>query len=457
MAWSNKATRAKFTVEKSHSLSFAVRVEDRLHRSIIQAADTAYFTVRPAKYLVGFNDTDLTVGTSTTKGTGIRVDAVKRGTGEKQVFQFDVQAAMLNLDPEIDWYYDITYVRDRYSISLAAGEFEIAENVTNRAASDVFTGSGDVFNMIATIDGKNLLTVTSSMPMPPTGDPGTGAYVVAKALPDVVGSTVAIPVSEIIAPAGRTVQVGDVLFSSITRGVLATVNAISTTGTPTATVMTRQIYGRETLKALLDTELHIVPTGGGVSIETIDYAWSCPKAQVPLPSGYEYRVGDMLFSHSAVAGYAVTKKMLVSIVESVTSTHLNVRTKVVFPMFLDSNDIEELISDMVPKSRQINGLALTSNLTLTEDHIANGVTNRKFTSADQTKLNTLPTNATLTTLLAGKAALSHTHSIADVSGLQTQLDNKPDSSSIDTLWTGTQAQYDAITTKNSRTLYLIQG
>ena len=229
MAWSNKATRAKFTVEKSHSLSFAVRVEDRLHRSIIQAADTAYFTVRPAKYLVGFNDSDLTVGTSTTRGNGIRVDAVKRGTGEKQVFQFDVQAAMLNLDPELDWYYDITYVRNEYSISLAAGEFEIAENVTNRAASDVFTGSGDVLNMIATVDGKNLLTVTSSMPMPPAGDPGTGAYVVAKALPETVGTTVAIPVSEIIAPAGRTVQVGDVLFSSITRGVLATVNAISTT------------------------------------------------------------------------------------------------------------------------------------------------------------------------------------------------------------------------------------
>ena len=228
MAWSNKATRAKFTVEKSHSLSFAVRVEDRLHRSIIQAADTAYFTVRPVKYLVGFNDTDLTVGTGTTKGNGIRVDAVKRGTGEKQVFQFDVQAAMLNLDPEIDWYYDITYVRNEYSISLAAGEFEIAENVTNRAAGDIFTGSGDVFNMIATVDGKNLLTVTSSMPMPPAGDPGTGAYVVAKALPEIVGNTVAIPVSEIIAPAGRTVQVGDVLFSSITRGVLATVNAIST-------------------------------------------------------------------------------------------------------------------------------------------------------------------------------------------------------------------------------------
>ena len=85
------------------------------------------------------------------------------------------------------------------------------------------------------------------------------------------------------------------------------------------------------------------------------------------------------------------------------------------------------------------------------------MTNRKFTAADQTKLNTLPTNATLTTLLAGKAALSHTHAIADISGLQTQLDNKPNSSSIDTFWTGTQAQYDAITTKNSRTLYLIQG
>ena len=457
MVWSNMATRAKFTVEKSHSLSFAVRVEDRLHRNIIENTDTAFFTVRPANYLVGFNDTDLTNGSATVKGTGVRVDAAHSGTGELRVLRFDVQASMLNLNPEIDWWYDITYVRNNYSLSLAAGEFEVMANVTNRAASSIFDGSGDVFNMVAQVDGQNLITVTSSMPMPPAGAPGNGAYVVARALPGNVGTSLQIPVSEIIAPGGRTVQVGDVLFSSVTRGVLASVVSISITGTPTATVMIRQIYGQETLKALLDTQLHIVAPGGGTNIETIDYAWSCPKAQVPLPTGYEYRVGDMLFSHSAVAAYALTKKMLISIVEGQTSTHLNVRTKVVFPMFLDTQDIEDLLDDMVPKTRTINGLALSTDLTLSEDNISDGVNNKKFTTADQSKLSSLPTAATLNSNLAGKAALSHTHTVAEVPALQGLLDNKVDSTTVDVLWTGTQAQYDAISPKNARTIYMIQG
>ena len=457
MVWSNKATRAKFTVEKSHSLSFAVRVEDRLHRSIIEDTDTAFFTVRPASYLVGFDDTDLTNGTSAIEGNGIRVDAEHSGEDELRVLRFDIQAAMLNLDPELDWWYDITYVRDNYSLSLAAGEFEVAANVTNRTATNIFAGSGDVFNMVAQVDGQNLITVTSSMPMPPAGDPGNGAYVVARALPGAVGSTIQIPISGIIAPGGRTVQVGDVLFSSVTRGVLASVNAISITGTPTATVMIRQIYGQETLKALLDTTMHVVAPGGGANIETIDFAWSCPKAQVPLPSGYEYRVGDMLFSHSAVASYALTKKMLISIVEGQTSTHLNVRTKVVFPMFLDAQDIEDILDSKVPMERTVNGLALSSNITLTEDHVAEGSTNKKYTTADKSKLDGLPTGATLNSNLAGKAAATHTHSIADVATLQSTLDGKVASTTVGTLWTGTQAQYDAISPKNNRTIYMIQG
>ncbi len=457
MVWSNKATRAKFTVEKSHSLSFAVRVEDRLHRNIIEDTDTAFFTVRPASYLVGFDDTDLTNGTSAIEGNGIRVDAEHSGEDELRVLRFDIQAAMLNLDPELDWWYDITYVRDNYSLSLAAGEFEVAANVTNRTATNIFAGSGDVFNMVAQVDGQNLITVTSSMPMPPAGDPGNGAYVVARALPGAVGATVQIPISEIIAPGGRTVQVGDVLFSSVTRGVLASVNAISITGTPTATVMVRQIYGQETLKALLDTQLHVVAPGGGANIETIDFTWACPKAQVPLPSGYEYRVGDMLFSHSAVASYALTKKMLISIVEGQTSTHLNVRTKVVFPMFLDAQDIEDILDSKVPMERTVNGLALSSNITLTEDHVAEGSTNKKYTTADKLKLDGLPTGATLNSNLAGKAAATHTHSIANVATLQSALDGKVASTTVSTLWTGTQAQYDAISPKNNRTIYMIQG
>ena len=102
MVWSNKATRAKFTVEKSHSLSFAVRVEDRLHRNIIEDTDTAFFTVRPASYLVGFDDTDLTNGTSAIEGNGIRVDAKHNGEDELRVpSPFGVARAAANDELEV--------------------------------------------------------------------------------------------------------------------------------------------------------------------------------------------------------------------------------------------------------------------------------------------------------------------------------------------------------------------
>ena len=57
---------------------------------------------------------------------------------------------------------------------------------------------------------------------------------------------------------------------------------------------------------------------------------------------------------------------------------------------------------------------------------------------------------------AGKSASSHTHNMDKVNGLNDALDAKVDSTTIDTIWTGTQAAYDAIATKNSRVLYIIR-
>lgn len=456
MAWSNKAERTKITAEKSHSLSFVVRVEDRLHKNIIQESDKCLFTVRPASYLVGFNDMDITVGTDSTMGNGVRADAVKSGTGEDRVFLFEIQAAAMNLNPETEYFYDITYIRDGFSMSVSAGGFDVMENVTNRSIAENFVSVGGAWMTVATLQNGTVLNVTSSMPMPTQGPPGTGAYTIARPLAAAVGSSVVIPVADIAAPAGRTVQIGDVIFSSITVGVLATVQSISTTGTPSATLMTRQVYGRETLKALLDTQLHIVPLSGA-TLETIDFAWACPKSQVPLPSGYEYRVGDMLFSHSAIAGSAATKKLLISLVESITTTDLNVRTKVVFPMFLDTDDIEVLLEDLVPESRTINGKTLDTDLVFTQDNFADGVSAKRFTAGEQAKLAALPTAASLTTSFNGKANSSHSHTIADVASLSSTLADKVDSTSVDIVWVGTQAAYNAISTKSDRTLYIIKG
>ena len=63
------------------------------------------------------------------------------------------------------------------------------------------------------------------------------------------------------------------------------------------------------------------------------------------------------------------------------------------------------------------------------------------------------------------------HEVADINNLQTTLDSKASTTYVDTadnyiintlmgglkLWTGTQAQYDAIVTKNATTLYFITG
>lgn len=56
--------------------------------------------------------------------------------------------------------------------------------------------------------------------------------------------------------------------------------------------------------------------------------------------------------------------------------------------------------------------------------------------------------------LAGKAASTHSHVIADTTGLQTALDNKVDDSEF---WYGTRANYDLIPTKSGSTNYFIIG
>ena len=457
MAWSNTSTRTRFSVEKSHSLSFAVRVEDRLHVNIIQETDECWLTVRPVNFVVGVDDDDIVVGTATDPGNGVKADGSLVGTGEDAVFSFEVQAAELNLDPELDYWYDITYLRNGYSMSVAAGEFEVVANVTNRGSQEAFGALGDVFNLVSTIDGRNLLNVTASLPMPQQGPAGTGTYVVGVALAENVGDFAEVPVSAIDVPSGVSPQVGDVLFSSVTRGVLGTIESISWIGTPSVSVLTRQNYGLQTLKCLLDTVMHDTSVGQEPQVEVIDATWNVAKANVPLPAGYEYRVGDFVFSHCALYLSAVTKKMVISLVESVNATTLTVRTKVVFPMFLNTEDIEELLATKADSSLQVNGHALSGSFNLTEDDIGAGVANAKFTNAQNTKLNALPTAAELTASLGGKSNTGHTHAIANVTGLQDALDGKVDSTDIDTLRVMTQAAYDALVTKDPRTQYLIKG
>ena len=247
-------------------------------------------------------------------------------------------------------------------------------------------------------------------------------------------------------------QVGDVLFSTLTKGVFATIQSISLDAPASALAVTRQVYAQQTLKALLDTVLHTVTDNP--NLEDIDFEWTALKANVPLPVDYDYQVGDLLFSHSVTEGFAGSKKLLISLVESQTATELMVRTKIVFPMFLD---VQELLDNLVPDTRTVNSVALDADITLTEDHIPAGTTNAKFTAVEKTKLSELPTNSALNATLSGKAATHHTHTMSTVDGLVSALAGKVGSTTIATIWTGSQALYDAISPKRADTLYLIQG
>jgi len=230
MVWSNQAVRDRLGVEKSHSLSLSIRVEDRLHRDIIQALDECWMTIRSSNYVVGTVDTDAEVALAATQVT----------TVYGKVFLVEVQASELNLDPELEWFYDISYLRDGYSLSLVSGELTVGANVTNRGAGETFTGGSGVFSMIATVQDRALLSVTSTMPLPQQGITGLGVYVASAALAEVLNGEVVIATGD-IESYGRELQTGDILFSSVTNEWLAYVVARTFTGTTLTSVTARTV------------------------------------------------------------------------------------------------------------------------------------------------------------------------------------------------------------------------
>ena len=199
------------------------------------------------------------------------------------------------------------------------------------------------------------------------------------------------------------------------------------------------------------------PSGGGANLETIDHVWSLPKSNVPLPDGYEYRPGDFVFTTTALLALQANRKLVISVIQSVGATDLSVQTKIVFPMFLDSSDIADLLATKADADVEVNGQPLTGDVALDLDDVPNGATYARSTVVQLGKLNALPTAAELADSLAGKAASSHTHNMDKVNGLNDALDAKVDSTTIDTIWTGTRVAYDAIATKNPRVLYIIKA
>ena len=488
MSWSNTSARTKFSVEKSHSLSFSVRVEDRLHVNILDEADECWLTVRPGSFKLGQNDNDLDSDSTapSASGVGFKADGVfyeltptpeqvgatdsetlEIMVRESRLFQFAIQAKALDLDPELDWWYDITYVKDNYSMSIAAGEFEVTANPTNRgAALDPFGGVGDVFQLVSTINGRNLLNVTATLPMPQTGPPGTGTYYTTAALSEAVAGTATVALSTIVVAAGRTLQVGDILFSTATKGVLSVVTNINWTAVPiTVEATTLQVYGKDGLNALLDqvfrdTSVGETFAGFSVSPPHPTKTWTIQKTDAPIPSGVglQYHVGDYVMHHAGVTDDAVSTVLVISLVTAVGGTTLTIKPVVVFPLYLNSYQLQLMLESYallghthaiadttglsgaldgkVPVTRTVNGKALNADVTLSPDDFgADGVNFKRYSASEKWKLSSLPDEAVLNASLEGK----------------------PDSTDIDTIKVMTLAAYNALAAKDSRTQYLIQG
>ena len=485
MPFDNLATRQTMALEKSHSLSFSVRVEDRLHVNIVdELADTCWFTVRPAPFVVGQVDTDLDAGDEPATGVGFKTDGIfyehtltveelaelsvpeqEVLVRESRLFLFEVQASALDLDPENDWWYDVSYAKSGYSVSLSSGPLELGANPTNSGAGEVFSVTGgDAYRMIAAIDGRNLLSVTTTLPMPQDGPAGLSTYYTTDNLSQVVGNTRAIDMTDMVVPAGRTLLVGDMIYSTSTTGILGIVDAINWTVSPAVvTVRTLQRFGIDGINALSYANVITgAATGGDPAYATVitpETDWTVAMTKVPLPDNniHEYHVGDLVIGfarQSTTAGSPA--KLFIDLIKQIFSTQLTVTTKYKVDL-LDSDSIEglllskaeadhdhaiadvtgltEALVSIVPTTRQINGKALSANIVLTQDDIGSGTINFAFTAALSGKLNALPT----------------------MDGLNTLLDGKISSTDIDIVRIMTMAAYTALAVKDSRTQYLIVG
>ena len=440
MPWSNKSDRDRLTVEKSHSLSIAVRVEDRMHVNIAQATDSVLFTVRDSEFVVGAVDTDAIVTTEATQVTSLELGLY---------FRIDVQASELNLDPELEYWYDITYVRDGYSMSLIAGIFEVAANVTNQTAGDTFIGGSGAFTLIAGVQDRNVLVVENVIPMPSQGETGLGAYETSQPLNNLVGEEVVVNAST-IQTFGRPIQAGDIIFSSASNGIMGRVTDITA---PLVTITTVQVFGLDSQKAILDLTMR------DPSFLTIDSVHEINKTDAPLPPGFPYTVGDMVFSKvDEVSTYK--KYMVISSLTVEDALTLTIIPKIVFPMFIDAGTLADTLTTKVDKSQKVNGLTLTGDITLTADAIPAGATFTPVTLAERTKLSTVAVNASSNSsdaFLRNRANHTGEAPLTSVTGLQAALWMRPTSATIQDIWSGTQAEYDLISPKVSTTLYFIKA
>ncbi len=234
MAWTNSPRQETWTVEKSHPVSIAIRVEDRLRNDIAQTADRMWLTVRSDSFKLG-DDTDSTALIAVESGPPI---INPRG----YAFLLTIQADQLDLDPEEMYWYDITYSRDDYPLSILKGRFIVAPNVTNRAEEGAdYEPDGNIYEYVAVLHNQSLLNVTASLPLPLQGVEGFSTFTTTGAISPVVAGSATVSVAS-IASGGRTLQENDLLISShaSSTGWVGRITSLNFTGgtLTTATVVT---------------------------------------------------------------------------------------------------------------------------------------------------------------------------------------------------------------------------
>ena len=484
MSFSNLADRRPMYLEKSHSFAFSVRVEDRLHVNIISETDDAcYLTVRPEPFKLGQDDDDLVLGSVAADGEGFKIDGTffegelteeqeallsereqERWIAESRLFLFSVQAAAMDLDPEQEWFYDVTYVKNGYSISLSNGPLVLGANPANRAAQNSYGGNVNVYDLIGVLDNNNMINVTTSLPMPQDGRPGLGTYYCILPFNPTVGQTTDIEMSAFVIPTGRNLAEGDIVHSSSSSGLLGTVSSVNWNENPiTVTVTTLSAYGVDGLNAL--TYANVI-TGSAQSgdpswatVTTNNQDWTVAQSKVPLPTGHRYNVGDLVIGfarQNSTAG--APAKVFIGLVKSFTGTStITVTTKYTVDL-VDSSSVAGLLDSKANSTLQVNGVGIISDsISLNQGHIADTASYVRMLPSERTKLSALPSNANLQSALSGKADSSHTHTIDKVTGLQAALDSKVASSTVRNIVKLTQSAYDALGTKDAQTLYVIVG
>ena len=158
---------------------------------------------------------------------------------------------------------------------------------------------------------------------------------------------------------------------------------------------------QQSVKAYVDNEV-LSATGGGLTEGGLTALLADDESATRVTLDALYADEDI-----TLAGLGITA----------TSTELNYVDGV-------TSDIQTQLDNKVPTSRTVNGQALSSNVSLTQDDVADGTTAKQYTATEKTKLSGIATGATANssdaTLLA-RANHTGTQAQSTVTNLTTDL------------------------------------